>query len=184
MWDVADRQKVLALATGTEVEAAAWSPDGRRLATAGHGLKDPVKLWDAEGGGEILTLPPRGPDVHDATEQLAFRPDGAELVLTGRARQVRVWEAGRWAIPDPEDRAANGHLAAASAAIEALGKAGDEGVREAYRHGALFHLGRLEGVDWGLAGPHAARARLYAELGRWAEAEADWTRAVERGTTD
>jgi WD40 repeat protein len=184
VWDLASGQKVLALAPGMEVAAAAWSPDGRRLATAGTGLKDPVKLWDADGGGEILTLPPRDPDVHEATEQLAFRPDGAELVLTGRGGQVRVWEAGHWAIPDPEDRAAYGHLAAAADAVQALGKAGDEGVREAYRHGALFHLGRLEGVDWGLAGPHAARARLYAELGRWAEAEADWKQAVERGTTD
>ncbi len=69
------------------VRAAAWSPDGRRIAT---GCDDKaVRVWSAGGVGLPLVL--RG---HDARVfAVAFRPDGQRLVSASKDRTLRVWHA-------------------------------------------------------------------------------------------
>ena len=65
----------------------AFSPDGRRIATASNDRT--IKLWDAATGQEVFTL--RG---HTAgVICLAFSPDGHRLVSGGIDWTARVWDA-------------------------------------------------------------------------------------------
>jgi WD40 repeat protein len=65
----------------------AFSPDGRRLVTAG-GWDDTLKLWDPQSHEEILTF-----GTHRGTvTSVAFSPDGKKIVSTS-LQDVRVWDA-------------------------------------------------------------------------------------------
>jgi WD40 repeat protein len=69
-----------------EVFAAAFHPDGRRLATGGRDRA--VWLWDLERGEEVARL--RG---HTSfVWSLAFSQDGATLVSGSGDATVRLWD--------------------------------------------------------------------------------------------
>jgi WD40 repeat protein len=67
------------------VTAAALSPDGKRLAV-NSGLA--LKVWDAEAGKDLATLPahPRG------VTALAFSPDGRTLASGSGDGVIRLWD--------------------------------------------------------------------------------------------
>jgi WD40 repeat protein/serine/threonine protein kinase len=56
-----------------------FSPDGKRLASAGGG--GPLKVWDAASGQEILTL------------NGSFSPDWKRLVSVAEGKTIKLWDA-------------------------------------------------------------------------------------------
>ncbi len=94
LWDVHDRRQ-LALLPGHLGNAwgAAFSPDGRRLATGGTGTKDAVKLWDLATQREVLALSAEG----DFFLQVVFSPDGGTLMTTSYMGVAHLWQAPSWA---------------------------------------------------------------------------------------
>jgi hypothetical protein len=67
------------------VKSVCWSPDGKRLASAG----DTVKVWDAGTGQEALTL--KGHTGH--VNSVCWSPDGKRLASAGSDGTVKVWDA-------------------------------------------------------------------------------------------
>jgi hypothetical protein len=68
------------------VFAAAFHPDGKRLATAGRDRA--VWLWDLERGQEVARLPGHATYVWS----LAFSPDGKTLVSGSGDFTLRLWD--------------------------------------------------------------------------------------------
>ena len=66
------------------VQAVAFSPDGKRLATAS--VDQTAKVWDAERGTELLTL--RGHS--GSVNKVAFSPDGKRLATANANGTVQV----------------------------------------------------------------------------------------------
>jgi WD40 repeat protein/tRNA A-37 threonylcarbamoyl transferase component Bud32 len=85
----------------------AWSPDGKRLASATDSLRKDKNVWEGEGkvwdartGKHLATLDP-----HSGVGRLVWSPDGRRLAAVSRdrgGRGAKVWDAatGR-AIPLP-----------------------------------------------------------------------------------
>src|SRR3954469_20012450 len=69
------------------VVSVAFSPDGRRLATASYDRT--TKLWDVQTGQDVFTL--LGHTAGLAC--LAFSPDGNQIVTGGFDATARVWNA-------------------------------------------------------------------------------------------
>jgi WD40 repeat protein len=70
------------------VASVAFSPDGKRLATASDdGM---AKVWDAATGRELLTISTNAIRGHHG---MAFSPDGTRLATAGEKGVAKVWEA-------------------------------------------------------------------------------------------
>jgi tetratricopeptide (TPR) repeat protein len=84
---LSDRTIRILVGHTADVTGAAFSPDGRRLATASFDRT--IKLWDVATGRDVFTL--RG---HTAgVVSVAFSPDGQRLVSGGIDATARVWDA-------------------------------------------------------------------------------------------
>ena len=79
------------------VRSVAFSPDGKRLASASE--DGTVRVWERHDGAA------RGPALKGhtaAVPSVAFSPDGKRLASASEDRTVRVWEATtgqQWASP-------------------------------------------------------------------------------------
>jgi WD40 repeat protein len=80
------RRLVLARHTGS-VNAVAFSPDGKQIATKGHDAA--ARLWDVATGKELHKF-----DVAEdpGTSNVAFSPDGKGLAVVGRDNNVLVFD--------------------------------------------------------------------------------------------
>jgi WD40 repeat protein len=90
IWDAVSGVKVhnIPQTADEDVVTLAFSPDGRRLASAGFAAN--IKLWDTESGLELLTL-----TGHKSWIWIvSFSPDGQRILSCGRDRTVRIWIAG------------------------------------------------------------------------------------------
>jgi WD40 repeat protein len=84
-WVAATGQEGLTLKGHTDfVTAVAYSPDGKRLATASTDRT--VKVWDSATGQEVLSL-------KGQTGSVAFSPDGKRIVTGSGDNTVKVWDA-------------------------------------------------------------------------------------------
>jgi serine/threonine protein kinase/Tol biopolymer transport system component len=71
------------------VVAAAWSPDSKRIVSAGDGGE--VLIWDAATGGTILSYA----GYADGTDVFAvvWSPDGSSIASGGRDAALQVWKS-------------------------------------------------------------------------------------------
>jgi WD40 repeat protein/serine/threonine protein kinase len=97
VWDTTNGRKVATLPShvpGQELTCLAFSPDGRKLATASgiYNLPDQpgeVRLWDLATGRETLVLSGHKSRI----TSLTFSPDGHRLVSADNEGFIRVWDA-------------------------------------------------------------------------------------------
>ena len=91
IWKVPSGNAVGSFDTGVYSSAVAFSPDGKRLATASMG-NDAVQLWDVASGKLVATFKGHRTRVLD----LAFSPDGTRLATASKDRTARVLQVPRW----------------------------------------------------------------------------------------
>jgi WD40 repeat protein len=98
VWDTATWTEKARMPVALGVRAAAFSPDGKIVATASETNNDPtVRLWDTETGQERAVL-------QGATGLvfcLRFTPDGKTLFASGDNAAVHVWD-----VPQPKAKPA------------------------------------------------------------------------------
>jgi WD40 repeat protein/tRNA A-37 threonylcarbamoyl transferase component Bud32 len=72
----------------SRVQGLAWSPEGKRIASASDDRT--VQVWEAADGGNVYTY--RGHSDH--VYAVAWSPEGTRIVSGSRDATVQVWEAG------------------------------------------------------------------------------------------
>src|SRR5262245_34484040 len=136
-----DRTVHILIGHTADVTCAAFSPDGRRLATASFDRT--IKLWDTATGRDVFTL--RG---HTAgVVALAFSPDGNRLASGGIDHTARVWDATP--LPAEALRADDDRYHRRIATLEQLKDAQDDAERAKILAGS---------GQWGMAAEAFARA--------------------------
>ena len=75
------------LATSNAVRGVTWSPNSKRIASAGWDMT--VQVWDATNGGNVFTYKRHT----NAVYTVAWSPDGKRIASAGYDQTVQVWDA-------------------------------------------------------------------------------------------
>lgn len=120
------------------VQAVAFSPDGRRLASGGSDGR--VGVWRLTGGGEPEVLVP--PTGREWVGALAFSPDGKRLCVGSHDGEVSLWDLGGdlGKLPPPPTWEEQGRITAVQFAPDGKALAW-----ASYQGGAVCPLGRRSG---------------------------------------
>jgi WD40 repeat protein len=73
-----------------QVLSAAWSPDGRLIATVGEGRE--VQLWEVHTGEQLFSFPAPLLSPGACPDMVAFSPDSRLLAAPGPDREAKVWD--------------------------------------------------------------------------------------------
>jgi len=88
LFDLAEKRESHRLRGHTgAVFSLAWSPDGKRIASASQ--DETIRIWDAATGQEVVTFR-NHPGSHRC---VAWSPDGRRLASGSYASDLRLWEA-------------------------------------------------------------------------------------------
>jgi len=85
IWDAATGKTIRTL-SDHNVISIAWSPDGRRLATAQDRA---IKIWDTTSGEQLLQLTGH----RDVVQSVAWSPDGKFLASGAPDKLTKIWDA-------------------------------------------------------------------------------------------
>ncbi|MGZ6315739.1 MAG: nSTAND1 domain-containing NTPase [Anaerolineales bacterium] len=85
---LASRARITLCCHNDAVVTAAYSPDGKKIATASQ--DGTVKIWDALTGIDLMTL--GEVNESDAVNFLAYSPDGTRIVTGHDDHTARVWD--------------------------------------------------------------------------------------------
>ena len=95
VWNAQTGQELLSFKGHTfSVRSVAFSPDGKRLASASGNLPESdkpgeVKVWDAQTGQELLFFKGHTAEVYG----VSFSPDGRRPASTSHDQTVKLWDA-------------------------------------------------------------------------------------------
>ena len=103
LWDVASSKELFVLKGHTnQVMSVAFSPDGKRLATASQ--DQTVKIWDTQTGQMLITLTHEPPGVRAlGLWDVAFSPDGRWIAASSQDGTISLWDGQNVAGSDCAD---------------------------------------------------------------------------------
>jgi WD40 repeat protein/serine/threonine protein kinase len=87
LWRLAHRERRTLRGHSADVYVAVFSPDGRRLVTAGADRT--LKFWGPDTGRELFSASGHANEVN----AVCFAPDGATVASASDDRTVRLWDA-------------------------------------------------------------------------------------------
>ena len=87
LWHISSERQRTTLRDDGEVEAVAFSPNGKVLASGSGDQKGFVTLWDISQERRIVTLPGH----RGLVESVAFSPDGQLLASASRDKTIKLW---------------------------------------------------------------------------------------------